>query len=197
MKTGVKERLVGATLLVCIGIVAWAWLFGGSPGPAVDTSSRIPVPEAMTPQAVPQPRRPASAHTAPADAAGEPAAAPEDLPPPVQQPPAQGEPAPGMALQPEEELADQPLLDADGLPLAWVIQVASLSRRDAAVQLRDRLREAGHRAYVEPERRNGGEVYRVLVGPHLSRAEAESVKAAIDTGFSVDALIRRFQPVPE
>jgi len=59
---------------------------------------------------------------------------------------------------------------------AWVVQLASLSRESNAVALRDRLRRAGFKAFVERVRVNGKPVFRVRVGPELDRDRAEALR---------------------
>lgn len=168
---GLKQRLVGAVILICAGIVAWAWLFGGAPGPTVDTTSRIPTPPTMAPEPLPEPSPTR----------------------PEQPEPARIDPAP--VREPDGEQPEF-LLDGAGLPAAWILQVASLSSADSAERLRKRLQEAGHRATLESEDREGAAVHRVLVGPVLTREQAERIKAEIDQELDVDTLVRRFNPVP-
>lgn len=91
----------------------------------------------------------------------------------------------------EAAVSTEPGLDEQGLPRAWVIQVASLSSRAKAEALRDQLRAAGHKAYTEAGA-NG--TTRVLVGPKLHRQQLERDKQTIDEALGLDSLILRFDP---
>jgi DedD protein len=84
--------------------------------------------------------------------------------------------------------------DDKGLPVAWVIQVASLSSADAAEQLKKSLQDKGFKAYTQVVKAGSGQAVRVYVGPKLSREQADAQKREIDRAFKVNALVTRFQP---
>ena len=58
----------------------------------------------------------------------------------------------------------------------WAIQVGRFSESLNAQGLRDRLKKAGYAAFVEQEKTDSGESWRVLVGPLKTRADAEKVR---------------------
>ncbi len=96
-----------------------------------------------------------------------------------------------QASQPETKpVAAAP--EAAALPTAWVVQVASLSTRDKADDLAQRLRQKSYRAVVQQQ----GGAWRVLVGPELRREVAESVKArlAADPEFKLDGWLQAYKP---
>lgn len=174
-----KQRILGAVALLLLGTVVWLLLFGASPSPDMDTRSQIPPQPAFTPFEVAEPRVPEGAPEAPAASESR-AASAESQPLPEADAPT---PAP------------QPGLDEEtGLPVSWVVQVASLGKRERALELRDQLRERGYKAYLETVTTDTGEATRVLIGPKLSRERAEEVKVAVDEAFSVSSLISRFEP---
>lgn len=60
---------------------------------------------------------------------------------------------------------------------AWAVQVGSFKQRSNAFILRDKLREQKYKAFVEGIRsRNATLIYRVRLGPYISRAGAEQVR---------------------
>ena len=61
--------------------------------------------------------------------------------------------------------------DDDGLPVAWVLQVATVSSVEKARKLRDELIGNGEKAFYEPLRRDNDTLYRVYVGPKFERAQ--------------------------
>lgn len=78
------------------------------------------------------------------------------------------------------------------LPQAWVVQVASLSAKDKAQALVDKLRAKGYRAAL-----GGGEgAWRVSIGPELDKAVAESVKSrvAADPALKLSGWIQAYRP---
>jgi DedD protein len=61
----------------------------------------------------------------------------------------------------------------------WVVQIASFTDRKKALQLRDRLRKAKYTSFVESVTGKRGTLYRVRVGPVIKREEADSLQAKI------------------
>ena len=87
-----------------------------------------------------------------------------------------------------------PTLDENGIPIAWILQVASVSSADKAEQLRKRLLDMGHQAYTKRIDRDGRTLVRVAVGPRSERAQLEKIKAEIDSEFGVQSMIARYLP---
>ena len=208
-----KQRLVGALILVALGVVFWPIIFVEPGDEAVAQQARIPPrPEVVTtPIAVPDmaglrasPERAVPAETEPVEP---PAPEPElkadiiakesveKAPAPVIDKPA---PAPIVASQRVErtrsEAPQKLVLDADGVPVAWILQVASVSSADKADQLRQRLLKMDQKAYVKKVRRGDKNLYRVYIGPKFERAALEKTKAQIDAEFGVTSMIARYYP---
>ena len=193
----IRQRGLGAVALLVLGGVVWLLLFGADPELVVDRRTQIPPAPELAPFEVEEPQPPgrvepvdtpllesestASTPGEPHPAGGSESSAADDDQPII---PSAAEPA----AQPE------PGLDSRGLPEAWVVQVASFGNADNAALLRDRLREQGFKAYTESVTTGGGRSTRVLVGPKLSRGQAEQDKAAIDKAFGLNSLVSRFDP---
>ncbi|NOX07936.1 MAG: hypothetical protein GXP22_00330 [Gammaproteobacteria bacterium] len=58
---------------------------------------------------------------------------------------------------------------------AWVVQLASFKKKENAYTLRDRLRKKRYDAFVQRIKMDGGVVYRVRIGPELKRESAEKL----------------------
>jgi DedD protein len=89
---------------------------------------------------------------------------------------------------------ESPAMDADGLPIAYSLQVATMADKARAESLRDELVSAGYKGYVKRMRRDDRVLYRVLVGPRYSRDELLPVKGAVDKTWRVESLIIRYLP---
>lgn len=64
---------------------------------------------------------------------------------------------------------------------AWVVQLGSFSSESNASALNKKLRQAGYASFVEPLRQRSGKlVYRVRVGPELLRSDAQVLKKELD-----------------
>ena len=73
---------------------------------------------------------------------------------------------------------------------AWVVQVASFTDRKKALALRDRLRKAKYPSFVESIAVKNTQLFRVRVGPVVSRDDADAWQKKIARDFKVkDALV--------
>lgn len=217
---GLKQRIVGALVLVALAVIFLPMLFSredelqrvvveAPPMPKAPDMppaelERVQVPE---PQALPQepvpPLEPAPEALASAAA---PAPVPEVAPaapvkpvaPPVptpapaaSQPQAQTKaPAPAPAAPVAEAKAEEKRLDVNGLPVSWSIQLASLSSRASAENLQKSLRTQGYNAYI----RSVEGMNRVFVGPLIERAEANRLRDQLSRQQKLNGFIVRFQP---
>jgi len=192
-----KQRLVGALILVALGVVFWPIIFvepgeRSSPGrveipppPLIDTSPIEPPgqgelrasPEVQAQEPVAQvDMTPLSGEPVPDPNTPEPQPVPT--------------PEPGARTTPPE----QPALDSSGLPVGWILQVATVSNAAKADELRDTLLASGEKAYVKKLEAGGKVLYRVSVGPNVERAQLEKIQPQIDSRFGVKSLIVRYAP---
>jgi len=174
-----KQRLVGAIVLVALGVIFIPMLLEGPDRTLVPEMEELPAlidtepakPLGSFPSADAVPEEPDQAVIA-ADV----------LPEPEPEPEASEAAAVEQAL---EELPEPPAAKvADSVkkpePLgSWVVQVGSFSSQENAIGLRDKLRGAGFVTQVEKERIGGKTYFRVRVGPFLERAEAEQTQKVL------------------
>ncbi len=76
-----------------------------------------------------------------------------------------------------------------GEPQAWVVQMGSFSERANAMALRDRIRGKKYPAYVEAVATPQGTIYRVRVGPERTRAKAEALQARLRKVFNLNGMV--------
>ncbi|WP_372778651.1 SPOR domain-containing protein [Litorivivens sp.] len=191
-----KQRLVGALVLVSGGIVLWSVLFTGPAAYKVDRSTQIPpAPKVVEPEPA-APKRPMQvAEVEPEQPMPE---------PPVPAIPATGDSAEAEAApesNSKSETASRPepkapiVDDSTGVANAWIVQVASFSNEGNANKLKERLQAKGYKAYVKAAPTSSGKVLqRVFVGPELKKAVAEQHKAEIEAAFKLKALLHEFKP---
>lgn len=73
----------------------------------------------------------------------------------------------------------------------FAVQLGAFGNADEANKLRDRARAAGLRAFVESVRTDKGVLSRVRVGPVLTRAEADQLKAQVVAKLGIgDAIVK-------
>jgi cell division septation protein DedD len=73
----------------------------------------------------------------------------------------------------------------------FAVQLGAFGNAEEAARLRDRARAAGLHAFVESVRTDQGTLSRVRVGPVLTRAEADQLKAQVATKLGIaDAIVK-------
>lgn len=202
-----KQRLVGALILLALGVIFWPIIFV-QPGDKEAAQQRS-VPERPGVSTRPLEAPSAGGMRASPDVARQEAEDIEPAPPiePVRtaapaaepEPESKPRPAPKPAAKTKtvevRKEAPQPLaMDRDGLPVAWILQVASVSNAAKADELRDRLVGLGHKAHVKKVRANGKDLYRVYIGPKFERARLEDLQSQINSEFGVSSMIARYVP---
>ncbi len=86
---------------------------------------------------------------------------------------------------------DDSLLNPQGLPNGWAVQLGSFGNQSNAVRLKDKLIKAGFAAYIIPK----DTLFKVLVGPELSRAKAEALKKQLDAKFQMNSLVILYEVI--
>jgi DedD protein len=187
-----RQRLVGALVLLALGVVFWPIIFVESPQrelPALPPSAERPVID-TTP--FPAPERPAQL------------LAMTDTPPPSLTPelaPAETldalpEKAPTAAITAPQTRDKAPAVNpvtAKGNAQLWVLQVASVSSKARATEVVDLLKAKNYRAYFQVTKRSNGTFYRIQIGPKAERAAIERIKPAVDRLLAVDALVEEYK----
>jgi DedD protein len=190
MEVRVRERLVGALVLVAIVVLLVpAILKGRAPQPVAAPENapvrRIEMPigeQAPAPEEqvlVPEPQMPEA----------RPASPPQQQPAAEPAPKAGGAPAPAveqraMPPAPEEAAVPPPAKPAPAAAAipsasAWAVQLGAFSSKAKAEQLVAELRKRQFAAFVLEYRANGQVLYRVRVGPEQDRARAEATAARL------------------
>ncbi len=173
MNEQVKQRLVGAVVLVSLAVIFIPMLLdGGNNSSMPRYGSNIPTQPDFDfePLEIPlQPIEPIPADRPRVIDKVEPAVVAASKPA-ESKPTAPSQPA---KAQPKPAITEAAKPAAKGSPVAWIVQVGSFSQSANALALRDKLRKNGFTAFVEKYRDKGKTSYRVRVGPELKRETAE------------------------
>lgn len=177
------QRLVGAIVLVALGLILWPVVMGPKRDQSFVIESDIPPKPVFVPSEIapPQPRQDVS----PIGEYQEKLA--RQVEEAAQAAPQEAEEAPEPA---QPAAVTQPALDKDGVPIGWIIQVASFGKRENANTFKQRLQDNGYRARVVTK----GQYTRVFVGPYIDRAMAERDLAMIARNHSVTPKLVRYSP---
>ena len=164
-----KQRIVGAIVLVALAIIIIPLVFDFSGERQVDINSQIPLMPEIEPVVVAEPIRPKNIT---------PAKPPEEVFEFGVDTPAEAEPL----------KVEAPALSSEGSPVAWVLQIASFKDKAAANELVKKLL-----AFLREKKSGKGTVNRVFVGPKVLKEKLIKEKTAIDKKYRVDAMLVRFE----
>ena len=205
-RTGARRRLLGATLLLALGVIGFPLLFETQPRP-IPVNIPIEIPRKDGGLALAPPEAAQALSRASAAVVEEPAAAPQRVASgPVEiveraveaghpeatptktlpAPPKAAAPAPAAVLpRPVDEAARSRALLA-GQPAAasapgarLVVQVGAFTDADKLAEARHRAEKLGLKTYTQVVITEEGKRTRVRVGPFATRAEAEQAAARL------------------
>ena len=212
MEERLKERLVGATVLVLLAVVFVPMLLdvprekqeGPSAAPIPErpqggfTTRTITLGEPETPRLDAEIEREHRRHaqdaaaTAPRGSAGTPATVAASTPR-DETSSASGRQESAAAPQEPVAAAQTSTTEAAGAaPGGWAVQLGSFSIPKNARTLRDRLRAKGYTAFIESGFTATGEMSRVFVGPVLDRGRAESSMAELRREMRLEGIVVRY-----
>jgi DedD protein len=208
-RTRARRRLIGAVLLLGVGLIGFPLLFETQPRPIpVDIPIRIPpkdnVPALVLP--APKPVAPAASPAAAAGVITETAAeAGRELAPAPSEPPkvaaAAAAPPPAAASKPGAEaarakallegaaVAKAPAVAADEGTGRFVVQVGAYADASAARDTRAKVERLGLKTYTQVVDTDAGKRIRVRVGPFVSRDEAAKAAGRIKSAGLPTALL--------
>jgi len=187
-----RRRLIGAAVLLVLGVIAFPLLFETQPRTIpVD----IPIEAARNGSAVPVVPKPGSAKVTPpivvdpnanvvseAPAAASAAVSSDPFKEVIKEPAPAPKPAPNEA--PRETAAATPASGAAGAELKpgrFVIQVGAFAESAAARDVRLKVERLGLRTYTQVVDTDAGKRTRVRIGPFDSREEASKVLGRLKT----------------
>ena len=173
MEIGLKERLIGAVVLVILGVIIIPFFLKGSPAPDTAINQVVTLPPgggtAVQQVTLPLTAGPASTSAAPA-ATTRVATAPasSSVPKPAVHPIPRSTPA-AAAPQPQGK---------------WLVQAGSYGSEANADKVVKTLEQHGFHASVSRIIKSGHSYYRVRVGPYAARADADKAAAAVAKAYA-------------
>lgn len=203
---GLKQRIIGALVLVSLAVIFVPMMFDEPHSERESTSIKIPEEPPFPEVEAPEPE----IAEAPAYRLEESGNGDQQ---PVVQEPAFGDPPQAVseveAPEPvptveEPEVSQQevsepetqePVREEDAaeftrsLEGAWVVQLGSFGSADNARNLRNKVREKGYNSHLQEVTRGDAELTRVFSGPFAEKAEAEKAKQVLDKAFGLNSLV--------
>lgn len=193
----IKQRLVGTVVLVALGVVFWPLIFDSpdlndpivlQPMPEKPVIDQTPIAppesfESIVREALPQAPMTDPEVQQAADESTRTDTVASDL----------------RSLRDAEEISgttelsdESELVDEQGLPVFWVLQVATVGSSERADELVAGLQKRGYRAFSKRYVRVDDEMHRVQIGPNIDRERLMQMKPQIDSILSVDSQVLRY-----
>ena len=193
MDRALKERIIGAAVLVVFAVLVVPVFLDGPPEDGEVVEKRVPLPgqeaageertvvlerdrDEPVPAALlepePEPERPEPAASQPQAESKEPLQEPDKQDPPQQ-----------------AEKTDPPPREAESQPTAssqtsstgmWAVQLGSFGNQQNAERLAADLRKQGFAAFLSPLPTDSGQMQRVRIGPQKDRESAEAMAARLE-----------------
>lgn len=190
MEAGLKQRIVGAAVLVIMAVIFIPMLLdtsveekqsmGGTNIPPQPANMPAPPTEDFNSRIVPLEQPPEQKETTGSAQTQEPAPVEEGTPP------TSSATVPQEPREPVMENKDE----AGGVGVtAWVVQLGSFSSSENAEALNQKLRKAGFKAFVEPLKQNTGTIYRVRIGPELKRSDADMINDRLKKDLQIAGIV--------
>jgi len=197
MNDGLKQRIVGALVLVALGVIFVPVIFDRERIAPVDRQTQIP-PEPKN-KVVPLPEPPVSPRPKSDALATNKIDGQFDVEDEV------------VGLAREKRASDQNLTDnlaaagdeantklgpadTDSKLGAWVLQVASYESSERASETLQELEALKFRGFTRDIKTSEGTRTRLFVGPNVSKEALEKAKETIDSKFKVESIILKFRP---
>jgi DedD protein len=158
-ETHLQQRIVGAIVLVTLGVIFIPALLDGS-GYRARQAQEIEVREKPTFNVEAREQ-------------------PQAVPTPVEQ---NRQDLAQLHDQDKAQLASQPIR-------AFALQVGTFESEDNATRLQEKLKAAGYSVYIRPSDPGQSDGYKVRIGPHLDRKELDKIKQDVKQSFAIDGYV--------
>lgn len=179
METKLKQRLIGAIVLIAIAVILIPMILDGDGRRAIELDVEMP-PE---PEFIFESDLPATTKLDELPVAEEPDTkpVPSEEKTPMKKEPDEANQAPASRIV--EAAADH--VKPDPALSAWVVQVGAFGEKSKALALQERLRAGDYPAFTEQVKDGDRVIYRVKVGPDLSRENAEELRTKLAKEYSL------------
>jgi DedD protein len=189
MDRALKERIIGAAVLVVFVVLVVPVFLDGPPQSGEVVSERVPLPgqaaEGETRTVVLERDRdePVPVPVAEPQAQPQQKAEPESRPEPEARPVAAARVEPRAEPEPEPEpskpAAQQAAPDSASSTGMWAVQLGSFGNQQNAERLAADLRKQGFAAFLSQLSTDSGQLHRVRIGPQKDRESAEAMAARL------------------
>ena len=180
MDKALKERIIGAAVLVVFAILVVPVFLDGPNGDAEIITESVTLPGQNDQERKQQTIVLDRDRTEPVPAAAAPVQTPVK-----QETPAPEKEKPAVKVQPEQaapgKTPDKAVVATESATGMWAVQLGSFSSQENAERLAADLRKQGYAAFLSQLQTDSGSLHRVRIGPQKDRDSAESVATKLGT----------------
>jgi DedD protein len=182
MDRALKERIIGAAVLVVFAVLVVPVFLDGPPEEQEIVSERVPLPgqaerdETRTVVLARNREQPVPAATEPPKPTPSVVETPQSATPAKSSPESRAESAPQMPVSKSEMEQSPATSSATGM---WAVQLGSFGNQQNAERLAADLRKQGYAAFLSQLTTSSGALHRVRVGPQKDRISAEEMAARL------------------
>jgi DedD protein len=182
MERALKERIIGAAVLVLVVVLVVPVFLDGPPGEGEIVSERVPLPGQSEQENRTVVLDRDRTEPVPANQLAD--TPPKSQPVAVQSEP-EPEPEPVATAPAPQPVVQEPAAEQDQHAATtsstgmWAVQLGSFGNQENAERLAAELRKQGHAAFLSQVMTSEGQRHRVRIGPQKDRAAAEAVAASL------------------
>ncbi len=192
METTLKQRLIGAAVIIALAVIFVPMILDGSgqleshpmnldvpPKPKFSFESTLPDPKELEKlPSISEAKQPKSTEESVTVETAKPAA--KEAPSPKAQVAKAEQASPKVVEATANHIKPNPALSG------WAVQVAAFAEEGKALALQDKLLADKYAAFTEKSNAGSKVVYRVKVGPELERKDAEAIRDKIVKAHGLD-----------
>jgi DedD protein len=182
MERALKERIIGAAVLVLVVVLLVPVFLDGTPGGDEIVSERVPLPGQAEQKSQTVVLDLDRKDPVPVATGNAPTQKQEQEPPPKpvvkQAEPETVEPDPEPEAEPAKPAAEKSAADASSTGM-WAVQLGSFSDQENAERLAADLRKQGFAAFLSQHSTGSVAQHRVRIGPQKDRESAEAMAARL------------------
>ena len=177
MDDGLKQRLIGALVIVTAAIIFIPMLFDDTGSSPEDIRVAIPQKPDVPKLEFSKPRAPSESTPKTSNTVSK----------------AEISEAPVASDSSEPKQPEKPVVTASGV-LAWAVQLASFEELTNAETLRDKLRGAKYKAYIKYRPDKSPALIQVFVGPELKRTAIDKLQRRLQSEYELQGIVVRYVP---
>ncbi len=194
MNDQLKQRLVGAIVLVSLAVIFIPMILpGGGMGDSMNIRKVPPEPDYRFPPPKSTPKAPPMSEAVVVPMGDtEPKVSTKASTPEKKTSSKKTSGNKKVATKPVVSTPDKKPDIKPGQVTAWIVQVGSFSSSPNAKSLRDKLRKMGYASFVEAVKSKQGMIYRVRVGPELTRTLADKLQKQLAKKAKVNGMVQSY-----